>query len=201
MKKNIIVILDPAHGADVKGKCSPDNRHREYRWSRDRVNAIAPILRNLGYEVYVTTKSENEPGLSKRRDFATNLRKGEKKLLLSLHNNAADNGSNWTSARGVEVYTTPGVTKSDICAEYLLKQFKEDFPEIKLRYNKDANLERDKEEKFTVLMGSDYMGVLIEWLFQDNKEDVDLLTDPEVNRRFEDSIVRAVESINDYFKG
>ena len=37
MKKNITIILDPAHGEDVPGKRSPDGVHREYRWSRDRV--------------------------------------------------------------------------------------------------------------------------------------------------------------------
>lgn len=200
MKKNVIVILDPAHGADVEGKCSPDGRHREYRWSRNRVNNLVPVLMNLGYEVYVTTESENEPGLSKRRNFATQIRKGETKLLLSLHNNAAGDGSEWKSASGVEVYTTPGITNADICADYILSQLKRDFPELRMRYNKDAYLERDKEEKFTVLMGADYMGVLVEWLFQDNRNDVELLMDSGTNRKFESSIVDAIESINDYFK-
>lgn len=200
MKRNIIVILDPAHGADVKGKCSPDGRHHEFAWSRERVKSLRSILTDLGYEVYVTTESENEPGLSKRKNFATQIRKGEKKLLLSLHNNAAGNGNKWMDARGVEVYTTPGVTDSDICADYILGQFGKDFPEIKMRYNRNAKLEKDKEAMFTVLMGADYMGVLIEWLFQDNKNDVELLMNPEMNRRFESSIVDAIENINDYFK-
>lgn len=199
MKKNIIIILDPAHGADVKGKRSPDGRHREFAWSRARVKSLRAILTDLGYEVYVTTESENEPGLSKRKNFATQIRKGEKKLFLSLHNNAAGS-SGWMTTRGVEVYTTPGITKADICADYILGQLKKDFPEIKMRYNRDVKLERDKEAKFTVLMGADYMGVLIEWLFQDNKDDVELLMDSETNRKFEGSIVDAIENINDYFK-
>lgn len=200
MKKNIIIILDPAHGADVNGKCSPDGRHHEFKWSRARVRSLRSIFTDLGYEVYVTTESENEPGLSIRKNFATQIRKGKKKLLLSLHNNAAGNGNEWMTARGTEVYTTPGVTKADICADYIIDQFKKDFPEIKIRYNKDVKFEKDKEAKFTVLMGADYMGVLIEWLFQDNKDDVELLMDSEINRRFESSIVDAIENINDYFK-
>lgn len=36
--------------------------------------------------------------------------------------------------------------------------------------------DNDKESKFTVLMGSGYSAVLLEWLFQDNREDVALLT-------------------------
>lgn len=199
MKKNVIIILDPAHGANTKGKRSPDGRHREFAWSRERIKSIRSMLTDLGYEVYVTTESIDEPGLSKRKNFATQIRKGERKLLLSLHNNAASNGG-WMSARGVEVYTTPGITDADVCADYILGQFKKDFPEIKMRYNRDVKLDRDKEAEFTVLMGADYMGVLIEWLFQDNEDDVELLTNSEVNRKFESSIVDAIESINDYFK-
>lgn len=199
MKKNLIIILDPAHGADVKGKCSPDGKHREYLWSRNRIKNLVPVLINLGYEVYTTTDSENEPGLSKRKNFATQIRKGERKLLLSLHNNAAGNGTDWMSASGVEVYTTPGVTDADVCADFILRQFEEDFPDLKMRFNKDVYLERDKESKFTVLMGNGYMGVLVEWLFQDNRSDVGLLSDSEMNRKFENSLVEAIERINDYF--
>lgn len=201
MKKNIVLILDPAHGIDVLGKGSPDGSHREYQWSRNRVRAIKAICISLGYEVYVTTESENEPGLSKRKNFASQIRRGERKLLLSLHNNAKGNGTNWESARGFSVYTTKGVTKADNCADIIFKQLRSDFPKLKARMYKDVDLERDFEENFTVLMGADYMGVLVEWLFQDNKEDVELLKDHETNKLFEDSIVRAIEKINDYFRG
>ena len=200
MKKNVVIILDPAHGANVKGKCSPDKKHFEYKWSRERVKSLRDKLTSLGYETLVTTESENEPGLSVRKNFATNAKKGSKKLLLSFHNNAAGNGSSWMSATGAEVYTTPGVTDADICADIILKHLKEDFPKTKMRYNKDAYLERDKESKFTVLMGADYMGVLIEWLFQDNKDDVELLYDYKTNSKFESSIVASIEEINNYFK-
>ena len=60
-------------------------------------------------------------------------------------------------------------------------------------------LGKDFEENFTVLMGSGYMGVLIEWLFQDNEEDVKKLEDIVINKRFEDSLMDAIEKINDYF--
>ena len=82
MKKNITIILDPAHGEDVPGKRSPDGVHREYRWSRDRVRELKVILEAMGYEVYKTTDSENEPGLSKRKNFASSLKSDKPKLLL-----------------------------------------------------------------------------------------------------------------------
>lgn len=199
MKKNIIIIFDPAHGIDVLGKRSPDGTHREYLWSRERIKALKTICTSLGYEVYVTTDSEKEPGLSKRKNFATQIRKGERKLLLSLHNNAVGTDGKWHDARGFSVYTTKGITKADTCADIIFNQFRKDFPEVKARIYKDVPLERDFEENFTVLMGVGYMGVLIEWLFQDNLKDTESLRDPTVNKKFEDSLVKAIEEINDYF--
>ena len=43
------------------------------------------------------------------------------------------------------------------------------------------------------------MAVLVEWLFQDNKYDVAELSKPEVNARFERSIIEDIEKINDHF--
>ena len=198
--KNVIIILDPAHGINVRGKCSPDGRHREYIWSRERVKSLRSALVSLGYDVYVTTESENEPGLSRRKNFSTNIRKGERKLLISLHNNAKGADDKWHDARGFAVYTTKGITKADVCADMVIKHLEKDFPTFKARKYKNAYLEKDFEENFTVLMGADYMGVLIEWLFQDNKDDVELLEDSEVNVKFEHSIIDAIEDINEYFK-
>lgn len=197
--KNIIIILDPAHGKDVAGKRSPDGSHLEYLWSRERVRNIRKILTSLGYEVYVTTESENEPGLSKRKNFGSNVRPGAKKLFLSLHNNASGTTPKWRDARGTAIYTTKGVTKADEGADIIWNRFKKDFPEIKMRiYSRDP-LGKDFEENFTVLMGNGYWGILIEWLFQDNKKDVELLQDSEMNRKFEDSLVEAIEEINEHF--
>lgn len=199
--KNVVIVLDPAHGSNVKGKCSPDGSHREYKWSRERVKSIKRLLENLGYTVYTTTDSENEPGLSKRKNFATQIKTDKKKLLISFHNNAAGSDGKWHDARGFGVYTTKGITKADVCADIILKQFKEDFPHLKARTYINKYLERDFEENFTVLMGAGYMGVLIEWLFQDNKEDLAFISDSETNSAFEHSVVKAIEAINSYFKG
>lgn len=196
--KNITVILDPAHGIDVEGKRSPDGLHREYKWSRERIKELKVILQSLGYDVFITNESDKEIGLSKRKSFATNC-KGSKKLLLSLHNDASGNGTKWMDAQGFSVWTTKGITDSDRCADIIIEQFKKDFPDLKVRQYMPTELNKDFEENFTVLMGSGYMAVLIEWLFQDNKEDVKSLMNYSTNKRFEDSLVSAIERINEYF--
>lgn len=198
--KKLLIILDPAHGEDVAGKRSPDGRHREYKWSRERCKQIEILLKALGYTVVRSNTTDKEIGLSKRVQITNALAKQYPDLiplLISLHNNAAGDGTKWMQASGIEVFTSIGRTTSDIFADFVLKQLKEWFPEAKHRYYKDEYLERDKESNFTVLMGN-YQAMLVEFLFQDNKDDVAMLEDQTVNKRFEDAIVSGIEYCNEY---
>lgn len=198
--KDLVIILDPAHGEDVQGKRSPDGRHLEYQWSRKICSMLTNKLLDLGFQVELTNHSKKEIGLSKRRDIANrviipNLR--AKKLLVSLHNNAAGDGTKWINARGFEVWTSKGETLSDKYAQVIMERLIKDFPELKARINKPQPLEIDKEENFTVLMGN-YPAVLIEWLFQDNKEDVDLLEDDVMNSRLVSSLTQSFIYIEEH---
>lgn len=200
MNKKLLIILDPAHGEETPGKRSPDGVHREYKWSRERCKQIELLLKAHGYTVVYTNEWETEIGLSKRVGIANLYAEKDKALiplLLSIHNNAAGDGTKWMTASGIEVFTTVGRTTSDIFADCVLTQLKEWFPTAKHRYAVDEYLDRDKESKFTVLMGN-YSAMLIEFLFQDNKDDVALLADPVVNKRFEDAIVSGIEACNEY---
>lgn len=196
--KRLVVILDPAHGQDVKGKRSPDGKHLEYKWSREICNKLSQELQKLGFRVEFTNASPNEIGLSKRKNIASSIEihANEFKLLVSLHNNAAGNGESWANARGYEVYTTKGQNKSDKCAEIILNNLSNDFPTFKGRFDM-VDGDKDKEENFTVLMGSGYSAVLIEWLFQDNKQDVELLQNLNTNDLLVRSLVKSLEEIND----
>lgn len=191
MTRRLVIILDPAHGEEVPGKGSPDGIHKEYRWSRDICNILKPRLSGLGFKVEITNPTEKEIGLSRRKEFATkvNSKPNETKFLVSLHNNAAGMGNDWANARGFEIYTSKGNTKSDEFAGVILNNLSKDFPDYKNRGLKESN--------FTVLMGSGYSAVLIEWLFQDNKEDVALLKDCDINHKFIDSLIKSFLYIDD----
>lgn len=200
--RKLIIILDPAHGSDVPGKRSPNGKHLEYRWSREICKALANKLVANDFRVEFSNNSEKEIGLSKRVSFANHLdfKEGEIKFLVSLHNNAAGNGSDWMNARGVEIYTSKGSTRSDEFAEVIMKNLKMDFPDnniVKFRYGND---QLGKEANFSVLMGSTYYAVLLEWLFQDNKEDYELLQNYQVNSHLVDSLVKAIIEIDDSIK-
>lgn len=206
--KNIVIILDPAHGIDVKGKRSPDGTHLEYLWSRERIDSLQGKLQAMGYEVARTTYGDTEPGLTYRRNFATAYNAhGKKKVFLSLHNNAKGNGTTWEEARGMSVFTCKGASakKTDTAyiANIIFDRYEADFDassyNIRMRNYDTKKLHKNFEENFTVLMGNGYSGVLIECLFQDNKDDVALLKDASFNELFEESTIRAINEINDYF--
>lgn len=194
--RKLIVILDPAHGEDVKGKSSPDGTHKEYLWSREICKKLEEKLRANDFKVEYTNQFQYEIGLSKRKSIANNIKSNscEYKFLVSLHNNAAGDGTKWLNATGFEIYTSNGQTKSDEFATIIFNNLKKDFPGINARVDYSDN-DPDKESNFTVLMGN-YYAVLIEWLFQDNKEDVKLLGDNNVNSRFIDSLVKSFIEID-----
>lgn len=194
--KKLIIILDPAHGEDVAGKRSPDGVHREYKWSRMICDQLDIVLSALGYEVQCTNHSTKEIGLDKRRKYAENFKTDKIKVLLSVHNNAAGDGSKWLNARGFEIWTRKGFDKADILAELIFQAAKEWFPEIKHRYANDSEYNRDKEGKLYMTNSQKYFGVLLEWGFQDNKEDVAILNNTKYNNAFVDSLVDAIEAFN-----
>lgn len=198
--RKLVIILDPAHGEEVPGKRSPDGLHREYAWSRDIITLIKPILEAKGFKVYISNPTIKEIGLSKRVKFATDLQvePSERKLLISFHNNAAGSDNKWHSARGVEVYTSEAVTLSDVFSTIALKQLSKDFPSITFRYGGTNPDDLDKDANFTVISGKGYYAILVEWLFQDNHQDVEMLRSRQVNMAFVDSMVKAIETMDNY---
>ena len=198
--KKLLIILDPAHGIEVPGKRSPDGKHREYKWSRERLRELAPKLEALGYTVVWTNTTEKEIGLSARKNAGTLLAKQHPDLvpfLLSLHNDASGNGSNWMQASGMSVWTSKGRTTSDVFADYFIQAFKEVISEVKHRQYSPGYLDRDFEENFTVLMGN-YSAMLVECLFQDNRDDVEHLADPAFNAKVVEALIKGFELSNNY---
>ena len=92
-------------------------------------------------------------------------------------------------ARGFEIWTSTKVDKADEYADLLFPIYKKWFPTNKIRVNKNKALEFDKEKNFTVLTGDSYYGLLLECLFQDNREDVKLLQDSSENKKLEDCLM------------
>lgn len=201
MARRLLPIIDFAHGSDVAGKQSPDGKHKEYLWSRKVGKALAERLKQEGFNVAFTNTGDTEIGLSRRKEIADKLDTplGGAKFLISLHNNAAGIGTEWCTARGFEIYTSKGQTRSDLFATVIFKQLQKDFPTTDGYKHRIDGLDGDpdKEANFTVLMGNNYWAVLLEWLFQDNQDDVELLMNDEVNTKLVESLTKSLIYIDE----
>ncbi len=198
------IILGTAHLKSTPGKCSPDKKFFEYKYSREIVSDIKSILENYGYKVFVDIQ-ENDLKLTqnqellKRVKFVNDVCKihgTNNCIYVSIHVNAASSDGRWHEATGWEAYTTKGKTKSDKLAEYLYKSAQKNLINKKIR--KDlVDGDSDKESNFYVLRNTKCPAVLTENFFQDNKKDVEFLLS-DVGRQ---QIARLhVEGIINYIK-
>ena len=205
------IILDVAHGKDTPGKRSPDGFHEEWKWSRERVKKIVSNLRKQSmqhldfFAPYMDY--DLEPGLTERvkkyNDISSNY---DLSLMLSIHNNAYTN--NWSAPYGIELYTSRGETLADKYATDLYKHLKSRCPNERFRAaywldKGEFENDPDKEANFMVISGNKYVkplyhGILLEWLFMTNKQDVDKLTSPKHNEYFEDIITTWIINLNEY---
>lgn len=190
----VCVIIDAAHGINTSGKGSPYTLNkvpphlefREYLWSREICLMLAAELEKIGIEVFFTVTGDEEPGLLYRYMTANshiNQHPGMHHIFISIHNNAAGNGSKWCNARGWSAYTTPGQNNSDKLADCLydaMEYWSKDTG-IKIRTDKRDG-DRDCEANFAVLKGVKCPAVLTENLFQDNEDDVLLLLNNDIKK-------------------
>lgn len=174
MKKNSIIILDNGHGLETLGKRSPDGMFREYRWCRDFVKLLKSKLEYWGYQVIELVPEEEDISLSARvRRVNEICMLHNNCILISVHNNAAGDGSKWYNATGWEAWTSKGNTRSDRLAEILYEE-----AELKgLRVRKDmSDMDADKEASFTILTNTKCPAVLTENMFMDSKKDLEFLS-------------------------
>lgn len=199
------VLIDNGHGVNTLGKRSPaepdyphGGRLREYKYCREIAREVVRRLKAEGYDAERIVPEDADISLGERcnRVNAHCSRVGAKRVLLvSIHNNAAGNGSQWMQGRGWEAWTSKGQTMGDKLAECLYDAAKKHLPNgTKIRTDL-ADGDRDKEENFTILYRSKCPACLTENLFQDNREDVDCL----LSDAGREAIIRLhVDGIKDY---
>ena len=174
------VLIDNGHGSNTPGKCSPDGRLREYDYTREIAERLMMELRKNGIGAERIVKEEIDVPLAERCRRA-NEYKASEAILVSIHCNAAGNGSDWMSARGWEAWTSVGKTKADKLATCLYEGAEHCLPGMNMRKDM-ADGDPDKESQFYILRHTNCPAVLTENLFQDNREDVGFLLSEEGKR-------------------
>jgi N-acetylmuramoyl-L-alanine amidase len=208
MKPNdFLICLDAGHGG-IKAGTGPEKyvtypskcfQHRtgkfhSYGWffegvfNRAVVQYIEQYLKDWGYTTMKVYDEILDISLSKRVTKANFAAKNYKtSLYLSIHGNAAEN----KNAKGWEVFTSPGQTKSDIYAELLFKEVKQSFPNWIFRPDLTDG-DHDKEDRFYVLTQTDMPSVLSENGFFTNYYDAKLMFDLDFQKKLALCHARAV---------
>ena len=171
-----LLILDAGHAKDTKGKKAFDNSF--YEW--DFNNKMQYLLKTRAEAHGITVKLTNpnpatvsDIPLTTRSNIANNFYRSlniSKSIMISLHANAY--GSNFNSARGVEVYhASNGSTNSKNLAKYICDQVYSDVKAIDSGF-KNRGV---KCQDFTVIYKTVTPCVLVEYGFYSNKDDLKIL--------------------------
>ena len=146
------VLIDNGHGIETLGKRSPDGRLREYAYTREIADRVVKALTAAGIDAVRIVPEDADVPLSERctRANALYTESSKQAILVSIHCNAAGNGSAWMSAHGWSVFKGVTVRKQAGGRNYWIQ-----------------NLYICKHTRCPA--------VLTENFFQDNKEDVDFL--------------------------
>ena len=188
------ILIDPGHGIDTPGKRSPDGLFREYLWNRQVADLILEGLVSSGVDASLVVTETNDVSLRNRVNRVNTIcnRVGASNVLLvSIHANAAGNGSAWMNAKGWSCYTSKGKTKSDQVAECLYDAFEAEFQDRKIRKDMSDG-DRDWEENFYVLQKSKCPAVLMENFFYDNREECAWMLQEETKKRIASAAVKGI---------
>ena len=188
------ILIDPGHGIDTPGKRSPDGLFREYLWNRQVADLILEGLLSAGVDSSLVVTETNDVSLKNRVNRVNTIcnRLGASNVLLvSIHANAAGNGSAWMNVKGWSCYTSRGKTKSDQVAECLYDAFEAEFQDRKIRKDMSDG-DRDWEENFYVLQKSKCPAVLLENFFYDNREECAWMLQEETKRRIASAAVKGI---------
>ena len=173
----MLIFIDNGHGLDTPGKRSPDGKFLEGTYNREIARRVVADLKDRGYNAQLLVPETQDIPLServRRINAHCNTLGKSNIILISIHVNAAGNGSQWLNATGWSCYTSKGQTTSDRIAECFYEAAKKNFPDRRIRTDYSDN-DPDWEENFYILRHSLCPAVLTENFFMDNSSDLEYL--------------------------
>ena len=192
----MLILLDNGHGHNTPGKRSPDGKFLEYAYNREIATRIVADLTDRGYNAQLLVPEPEDIPLSERvrrinaaclshqsspaPHLSSPARPGisptghPNVILISIHVNAAGNGTEWMNATGWSCYTSKGQTQSDKLADCLYQAAIKNFPGKRIRTDYSDN-DPDWEENFYLLRKTLCVAVLSENFFMDSHSDLEYL--------------------------
>ena len=173
----MLILIDNGHGHNTPGKRSPDGKFLEATYTREIARRFVADLIDRDYNAQLLVPETEDIPLSERvrRINAHCQTLGKHNvILISIHVNAAGNGTKWLNATGWSCYTSKGQTTSDLIAECFYAAAKKNFPGRRIRTDY-SDTDPDWEEDFYILRNSLCPAVLTENFFMDNPSDLEYL--------------------------
>ena len=178
------ILIDNGHGHNTPGKRSPDGKFIEATYNREIAKRIVAELQNKGYDAELLVPEDEDISLNERVRRVNAACSASSScpaptghpnvILISIHVNAAGNGSKWMNATGWSCYTCKGQTQSDKLADCLYQAAIKNFPGKRIRTDFSDN-DSDWEENFYLLRKTLCIAVLSENFFMDSHSDLEYL--------------------------
>ena len=191
----MIILIDNGHGSNTAGKCSPDKKHREYKWSRDFASRLETALKAKGYNAQRIVTETTDISISTRcrrvniicREFGV-----KNVILLSMHNDAMPpNDNKWHTARGFSARVSLNASSN---SKKLATCIAKAVESAGITVRKPLKTQYYWPQNLGICRDTNCPAVLCENLFQDNKEDVALLYDEAFLSKLCDAYVEAIEN-------
>jgi N-acetylmuramoyl-L-alanine amidase len=191
------ILIDPGHSAQTPGKRSPDGTLREYKWAREVAALLEKRLDelNISHERTTTSDEDNtEISLNTRCKRANAIAKKEKCILVSIHCNAAGADGNWHNAKGWSVFVSLNASgNSKKLASFMTSAAKASGVKVRVP---SPGVDY-WTQNLAICRDTSMPAVLVENMFQDNKEDVAYLLSDEGKNTLTEIMVKG---ICDYIK-
>ena len=169
------VLIENVLGEIQAEKCSPDGKLQEEASPGEKAIKVVYKLRKKGIDAERIVKESVDVPLNERvrrvnqecaKYGASNV------LLISIHCNAAGNGSSWMNARGWSAHVSLNASlKSKLFAKDLIAAADTEG----FRVRKYSPVVPYWEQNLAICRDTKCPAILTESFFMDNKEDVDFL--------------------------
>lgn len=192
------VLIDNGHGVDTAGKRSPDGSLREYKYTREIAARVVAELKKQGCDAEQLVPEEDDISLRERCRRVNEICSSEgarNVLLVSVHCNAAGDGSGWMTARGWSAHVSLNAgAQSKKLARALVASAEEEGLKVR-RYSPQ---EPYWAQNLAICRDTACAAVLTENLFMDNRDDLAMLNSTE---GMEAVVALHVRGIVDYIEG
>lgn len=169
------VLIDNGHAKNSVNK-SPDGKVIEGTWARDMAKRLYVRLAQVGIPAHILVPEDEDIKLSERAKRANQVAKKEPCILVSIHNDASGSDGKWHDPSGWSVFVSLNASGNSKALASMMAASAEEY---KLKVRRPDPLHGYWQKNLAICRDTSCPAVLVENLFQDNKEDAKYLQSEE----------------------